>query len=195
MRKRKTKTIAFIDAANIIYGVKKESGFKVDLKKLVDYLKTRFDASRIYYYGGVNTRKVDFKKYQELLKGFGLIPRLKITKFYYQKPKTKRFVCRFCRKRNAIKQRARMRAKANCDVDLTLDVLDNLKDFNHFIFLTGDGDFEQVMVRVKALKKEIYVIASARRTAKVIKKIVAGRFIEIKNLKKIIAKEKGGDTF
>lgn len=187
---RLKKTVAFIDATNIIYGAKRESGFKVDLKKLADYLKTRFNASKILYYGGVNIRKVDFKDYQKILKRFGLIPRVKATKFYYQKPKTKRFICRFCRKINLIKQRPKLRLKANCDVDLTLDVLDDLKKFNRFVFLTGDGDFEPVMLRVKELKKEIYVIASKRRTARVIKKIAAGRFIEIKNLKEIIAKEK-----
>ncbi|MBM3209397.1 NYN domain-containing protein, partial [Candidatus Shapirobacteria bacterium] len=78
--KIKSKSIAFIDAANIIYGAKRESGFKVDLRKLAKYLRSRFQALEIYFYGGVNTKKIDFTKYREMLKGFGLIPRLKETK-------------------------------------------------------------------------------------------------------------------
>lgn len=170
MTLKKSKVIAFIDAANIIYGAKRESGFKVDLKKLVKYLKTRFQASKIYFYGGVNTRKINFDEYKKMLEGFGLIPRLKKTKLYYQKPKYKSFICRFCKRRNTVKQRARIRTKANC-------------------FLSGDGDFAPLMEMVKILKKELYVIASSKKTAKSIKKIAAERFVEIRNLKEIIAKK------
>jgi len=184
------KTIAFIDAANIIYGAKKEAGFKVDLKKMAKYLKTRFNTTVIYFYGGVNTKKISFEKYQKMLTRFGFQPRLKKVKFYRQKPKMRVFTCRFCGKRNKIKQRAEIRAKANCDVDLTVDVLKNLERFDRFIFLTGDGDFEPLIKKAKDLKKEIYIIASSRKTARSIKKLAAGKFIEIKSLKKIIAKEK-----
>lgn len=180
------KTIAFIDAANIIYGAKRESGFKVDLKKLTRYLTTRFGTTKIYFYGGVNTQKIDFEKYRQMLCRFGVIPRLKKTKFYYQKAKTKTFVCRFCQKRNWVRQKPRLRLKANCDVDLAMDVLENLGKYQRFIFLTGDGDFGPVLAKVKANKKEVYVIAAARKTAKSIRKIAAEKFIEIKYLKRFI---------
>jgi len=183
------KTIAFVDAANIIYGAKRESGFKVDLRKLAKYLRSRFQALEIYFYGGVNTKKIDFTKYREMLKGFGLIPRLKETKFYSQKPKIKAFTCQFCRKQNIIKQSTRVRIKANCDVDLTIDVLMNLGRFARFIFLSGDGDFEPLLRMAKTQGKEVYVIASSRKTAKIIRKIAAEKFIEIKSLEGIIAKK------
>lgn len=188
--KKKLKTIVFVDASNIIYGAKRESGFKVDFRKLAKYLKTRFNASKIYFYGGVNTKKIDFNKYEKMLERFGYVPRLKKTKFYYQKPKIKTFTCQFCKKRNRIKQKSRDRSKANCDVDLTIDVLENLDKFDRFIFLSGDGDFAPVMEKIKRLNKDIAVIASSKKTARVVKKIAAEKFIEIKNLKKIIAKKK-----
>jgi len=185
---KKISAIAFIDAANIIYGAKKESGFKVDLKKLAKYLRTRFGVRRVYFYGGVNTKKIDFEKYQKMLEQFGLIPRLKKTKFYSQEPRPKVFTCKFCGKKNILKERKKIRAKANCDVELTIDALKNLRRFKEFIFLTGDGDFAPLLRLVKEAKREICVIASSKKTAREIREIAAERFIEIKNLKKIIAK-------
>ncbi|MCG2691447.1 NYN domain-containing protein [Microgenomates group bacterium] len=185
-----TKTVAFIDAANIIYGAKKTAGFKVDLLKLANYLKTRFKTAKIYFYGGVNTKKIDFEKYYQLLESFGFIPRLKKTKFYYQPGKIKIYICRFCRRKNLIKERGKFRPKANCDVDLSIDVLESLEKFNRFVFLTGDGDFEPLLIKAKKLNKEVYVIASSRKTARNIKKAAAEKFVEIKSLEKIIAKKK-----
>jgi len=75
-----------------------------------------------YKYGNLDLRKLNFI-------------------FKIQDPKTKTFLCRFCKKRNTVKQRRKVRVKANCDVDLAVDVLMNLEKFKRFIFLSGDGDF------------------------------------------------------
>lgn len=180
-------TVAFVDAANIIYGAKRESGFKVDLKKLARYLRTRFGAKRIFFYGGVDTRRIDYGKYEKMLKNFGYIPRLKKTKFYAQKERRRTFICRYCRKRNVVLEKKKKRAKANCDVDLAVDVLDTLVGHSRFIFLTGDGDFEPLMQKVRDSNKDLYVIASSKKTTKIVRKIAAEKFIEIRNLKSIIA--------
>lgn len=55
---------AFIDASNIIYGCK-TTGWKMDFEKLVEYLKTRYEISRIFYYAGLNA---DNKKHGRRLK-------------------------------------------------------------------------------------------------------------------------------
>lgn len=192
---KKLKTIAFIDAANIIYGAKDEAGFKVDLKRLAKYLISRFEVMEIYFYGGVNTKKINYEHYEKKLKKFGFIPRLKETKLYFQKPKILSFICKFCHKENEIQQKPKGRIKANCDVDLTIDVLENMNRFNRFIFLSGDGDFEPLLKKAKNLKREVYIIASARRTARSLRKLAAEKFIEIERLKDFIAIKKGGDTF
>lgn len=184
------KTVAFIDAANIIYSAKRELGFKVDLRKLVHYLKMRFNASKIFYYSGVNVKKIDYDTYDKMLYSFGLIPRLKLTKFYFQQPKTYTVFCKYCKKKNIISSHQKIRFKANCDVDLTLDILDSINVYKQFILLSGDGDFVPLIVRLQKLKKQVLVIASSKKTARAIKSLVADRFIEINNIRMIIEYKK-----
>ena len=47
------KTYAFIDASNLFYGGEKSLGWKIDYKKLIEYLKEKYDVSQTFYFGGV----------------------------------------------------------------------------------------------------------------------------------------------
>ena len=47
------KTFAFIDASNLFYGGEKSLGWKIDYKKLLEYLKEKYGVSRAFYFGGV----------------------------------------------------------------------------------------------------------------------------------------------
>lgn len=49
------KTYAFIDASNLFYGGEKSLGWKIDYKKLINYLKEKYHVSNVYYFGGVET--------------------------------------------------------------------------------------------------------------------------------------------
>ena len=46
-------THAYIDASNLFYGGKKSLGWSIDYEKLIKYLRIQFNASQIYYFGGV----------------------------------------------------------------------------------------------------------------------------------------------
>lgn len=72
------KTHAFIDASNLFYGGEKSLGWKVDYKKLLKYLKEKYNVSSVYYFGGVEIHSfkydylkcdsvslVELKKFQE----------------------------------------------------------------------------------------------------------------------------------
>src|SRR3990167_11300684 len=58
------KTYVFIDASNLFYGGEKSLGWKIDYKKLFAYLKEKYEASRIFYFGGVEIHnfKYDYQK-------------------------------------------------------------------------------------------------------------------------------------
>ena len=47
------KSFAFIDASNLFYGGEKSLGWKIDYKKLLDYLKSKYKIERVLYFGGV----------------------------------------------------------------------------------------------------------------------------------------------
>ena len=47
------KTFAFVDASNLFYGGEKSLGWKIDYKKLFEYLREKYGVSKIFYFGGV----------------------------------------------------------------------------------------------------------------------------------------------
>ena len=149
--KKSPKTYAFIDASNIIYGTR-DSGWKVDFKKLYKYLKERFSCNKIYYFGGLdakNTKQIAFYRLLNRI-GFELITRK--VKVYKQDDG---YIVR----------------KSNCDVDLTFYAMKEIENYDRVIFMSGDGDFDLLLKYFVKLKKEVLVFANSRRTAKEIKEL------------------------
>ena len=54
------KTSSFIDASNLFYGGKKSLGWSIDYKKLLAYLKEKYDVGIAYYFGGVEIHRFPF---------------------------------------------------------------------------------------------------------------------------------------
>src|SRR3990167_1443668 len=46
---------AFVDASNLFYGGKTSLGWKIDYKKLLNYLKEKYAVRKCFYYGGIET--------------------------------------------------------------------------------------------------------------------------------------------
>lgn len=152
------KTYAFVDASNIIYGAKAE-GWLIDQKKLLNYLKNKFGVSKAFFYYGKDSKSVKKEKFLQKLKEFGYTLRVKEIKKYGKK------------------------VKANCDVDLTMDVLLYLNDYQGAIVLSGDGDFLPLIRYITTKKKKVVIIASPSRTAREIRKFAGHRFINFGNLR------------
>lgn len=53
IKKRQKSVYAFIDASNLFYGGEKSLGWSIDYKKLFGYLKDKYKARKIFYYGGI----------------------------------------------------------------------------------------------------------------------------------------------
>lgn len=165
-RKGSTKTYAFIDASNIIYGTRDE-GWKVDFKKLIKYLKERYDCKKIYYFGGVESDNKKQSRFYRKLKSFGYELVLKKVKLYTQLDGS-------------------IVRKANCDVDLTFYAMRDLSKFETMILLSGDGDFEILLSHFVSQKKRVIVIANAKRTAREIKRLKGIQFSDIGALRQTI---------
>ncbi|MBI2622828.1 MAG: NYN domain-containing protein [Candidatus Levybacteria bacterium] len=157
------KTYAFVDASNIIYGTRDE-GWKVDFKKLFKYLEERYNCRKIYYFAGFEKENRKQQSFYKRLKRFGYELILKEVKLYRQFD-------------GAIVR------KANCDVDLTFYAMRDKEKFNRGIFLTGDGDFAILFGYFIKMKKEIIVIANAKRTAKEIKILKGMQFNDFGGLR------------
>ena len=53
--------------------------------------------------------------------------------------------------------------KCNFDVELTIDALDGMGDYDVFVLFSGDGDFVKLVKYLKGKKKKTVVIAPSDR--------------------------------
>ena len=166
MKKRQI-TYAFIDASNIIYGAREEGWF-IDQQKLFQYLKSKFSVSKTFFYYGKDSKSQKKENFLNKLKDFGFILRVKEIKRYGR------------------------RTKANCDVDLTMDML-LLKDkYQQAIVMTGDGDFVPLLQYLRSQKKKIIIISSPKRTAKELRHFAGSNHIDFGGLKFLLEYKKRG---
>ncbi len=197
---KKKVIYAFIDAANLFYGGEKSLGWKIDYKKLLAYLKTKFGVSKAFYYAGVDvgtyksttniinldsvvhnfhkkymkreTTEFERKeiytflkriKFYEKLDSFGYKLRLKPTKVFHNG-------------KQSVK-------KANCDVDLTFDLMRYISQYTGLVILSGDGDFAPVLDYLRRKGKSLNILARSERTAKEIRQLAGGKFMDFTYIK------------
>ena len=207
------KTYVFVDASNLFYGGEKSLGWKIDYRKLLAYLKDKYGASKILYFGGVeiydfrfdylknNTVSIaDLEKYLMLMaKKRGskmneamlllLNRHLGRVRFYL---KLKEFgYDLYLKPVKLYKQEdGTTKRKANCDVDMAFYLMREKDNFDKVVILSGDGDFLPVLKYLKNQGKEIIVLARGPRTAKEIKQFAGGDFRDFIRLEKHIKFEK-----
>ena len=73
--------------------------------------------------------------------------------------------------------------KANCDVDMTLMLLEKKDGYDRAIIMSGDGDFLPVLKRLRSEGKEIIIVSRATRTAKEIRQFAGGDFRDFEYLR------------
>lgn len=207
-RKITTKpTFAFIDASNLFYGGEKSLGWKIDYQKLIHYLKKKYLVKKVFYYGGVETngffysvlserpinlnqllihlqsklkqkgisgaqilllgRHIQRAKFYIKLAEFGYILRLKPVKIYHD-------------------EEGKISKKANCDVDMTFDLMRYLNEYSGVVILSGDGDFAVVLNYFKKIGKQVTVLARGERTAREIRQLVKEDFRDFSRLRNLL---------
>lgn len=150
----------------ISYGIRDE-GWKVDFKKLFKYLKERYKCQKMYYFAGLDKYNKKQQAFYKRLEKFGFELVLKAVKLYRQRyGKTIR--------------------KANCDLDLTFYAMRDKEKYKRAIFLTGDRDFEVLLKYLVKERKEVIVLANAKRTAREIKQVRGIQFNDFGSLKKTL---------
>lgn len=161
----KGKVYVFIDAANILYS-QQTLRWRVDYQKLKDYLAQECDLKGIYFYTG---RVGENHKQNSFIE--------KLTKLGY-KVKAKEI------KRIKISRTA-YEWKDNLDVELTIDVLANLNNFDTLILMSGDSDFAPLLDTVKSHRKRVLVVSTKGHISKEL--LERAKYINLKKLKDKIA--------
>lgn len=203
------KTFAFIDASNLFYGGEKSLGWKIDYRKLLVYLKQKYQISRTFYFGGVEIH--DFK-YDYL--NNGTVPLAELEKYLANLIKTEgkrldeakllllsrhlqriRFYLKLQKfgyelylkpVKTYEQEDGTTKRKANCDVDMAFHLMKEKDNFVKAVILTGDGDFLPVLKYLKESGKEIMILARGARTAREIRQFAGGNFRDFIRLEKFI---------
>jgi len=193
------KTYVFIDASNLFYGGKGSLGWNIDYEKLAEYLKGKYDANKLFYFGGVETYgfcfdylkndHVDLDELYEWVSNYIkekaitlneaellLIGRHLDRIKFYKKLKSFGYNLYLKPVKLYVQEDGTTKRKANCDVDMTFYLMKEMKNFDRVIILSGDGDFLPVLKYLRELNKEIIILARGERTAKEIRQFAGANF-------------------
>lgn len=202
------RTNAYIDAANLFYGGEKSLGWRIDYKKFLSYLRTRYGVQEVFFFAGVDihtfsydylaNESVPLEKLGKYLTGLveesgrtekelSLFTQyLKRVRFYL---KLQEFGYTLVLKPVKIfpGPNGRLTRKANCDVDMAFYILRDYAELDRILFLSGDGDFLPILKYLRRLRKEVMVFARGVRTAKEIRQFAGDQFTDFtKNLRPFI---------
>lgn len=157
----KGRVYIFIDAANILYS-QQTLCWRVDYKKLKEYFQKECDFKEIYFYTGQVGDNYKQNSFIEKLTNLGYIvkakevKRIKISRTAYE-------------------------WKGNLDVELTIDVLANLNNFDTLILMSGDSDFAPLLDTVKSHKKRVIVMSTKGHISREL--LERAKYVNIKKLK------------
>ncbi|GAB4218779.1 MAG: NYN domain-containing protein [Candidatus Microgenomates bacterium] len=189
-------TYCFVDASNLFYGGEKSLGWKIDYQKLLKYLKNKYKISKAYYYAGVelcgfpysvlNDKNIDLKQLLKFLiknknQNEKIIQRVK----FYLKLKSFGYLLNL-KPVKIFKDGNRLVKKANCDVDLTFDLMRYFNKYNNVLILSGDGDFAIVLKYLIKKGKKVTILSRGERTAKEIKQLAGKNFKDFNYLRELI---------
>ncbi len=209
-------TYAYVDASNLFYGGMKSLGWSIDYKKLHTYLKEKYQASQIFYFGGVEIHRFSFdyltnetvpilelKKYLvSLIKEKGkymteakleLLDRhLRRVQFYI---KLEKFGYKLILKpvKTYEGEDGSIHRKANCDVDMAFYLMKERNAFDRVLILSGDGDFLPVLKFLRVHKKEVLILARGPRTAREIKQFAGDKFRDFEYLRELLSRDNDKD--
>ena len=193
------KTYVFIDASSLFYGGKGSLGWNIDYEKLAEYLKGKYDANKLFYFGGVETYgfcfdylKNDHVDLDELYKWVSNYIKEKAITLneaellltgrhldrikFYKKLKSFGYDLYLKPVKLYVQEDGTTKRKANCDVDMTFYLMKEMKNFDRAIVLSGDGDFLPVLKYLRESNKEIIILARGERTAKEIRQFAVANF-------------------
>lgn len=135
---------AFIDSQNLNLSIK-ELGWRLDFKKFKQYLKDKYHVTKAYLFLGFIAENSDlYKSLQDA--GFILIFKPTLT---YKDGHT----------------------KGNCDAELVLQTMIELKNYQKALLVTGDGDFHCLAkYLIQENKLEKLLIPNQRKYSALLKK-------------------------
>ena len=159
----KGKVYVFIDAANIFY-TQKTLGWRISYEKLKQYFENECgnNLGKMFVYTAYDKDRPQQKKFLDMLEINGYIvrtkevKRIRVAKGIYE-------------------------WKGDFDVELSMDVLDCLQEFDTAVLLSGDSDFAAVVKRMKDNNKRVIVMSAKHHISRELIKF-SDKYINFKKL-------------
>jgi len=174
----------FIDYRNYHYYLEKHA-WEIDWERFKTFLDEMYDVVEVYYYDGMPSKAAFFDLHRwASMKDF--IDMKEEKKSYFNSLRQKGFKVR--RKLIGRIYDTRMRRykhKCNFDVELTIDAIDSLDNYEVCVLCSGDGDFIKLIRYLKGKRKRVIVIAGKDRLSSGSEK-AANQVIYLKNIKRDI---------
>jgi uncharacterized LabA/DUF88 family protein len=129
------KIAIFVDVQNIYYTTRQSYGRQFDYRKLMKRIRTEGEIVSATAYA-IDRGDAKQRKFQNALKQMGFTVRLK-----------------------PYIQRSDGSAKGDWDVGIAIDVLEVAKDVDTIVLLSGDGDFDLLLEKIRkdyAISTEVY---------------------------------------
>lgn len=161
----KPKANLYIDGANMFYAQQK-MGWFIDYKKIIDYFKTDYKITKLNFYIGVKADDKKAQKFNKRLRSYGF-----------------KIVAKPLKKINLSNNKYIY--KANFDVEIAVDMLQDSNNYQIAILLSGDSDFDYVIKQLKKHKKQVVVCSSRSALSKELTQ-VANKLILLGNIRKEI---------
>jgi len=180
----KSKASVFIDYRNYHYYLKKHA-WEIDWERFKTFLDEMCDVVEVYYYDGMPSKAMFFDLHRgACMKNFSDMKKEKWN--YFNSLWQKGFKIRSKLIGRIYDTRMRQyKYKCNFDVELTIDAIDNLDDYEVCMLCSGDGDFIKLIRYLKGKEKRVIVIAGEDRLSRGSEK-AANQVIYLKNIKRDI---------
>ncbi len=161
----------FIDGGNFFYMQKKDLGWWIDPRRLLEYIRGKGELIDANYYVGKDAYPESRQdKYLKALThmGYSLI--------------TKDL-------KNVLQDDGTYRQKANLDIEIVLDMFNTIEHYDMAVLVSGDGDFERPIKLLKARGKRYLVIATRMFIARELREAVGMHYEDFQDIRGLVAKE------
>jgi len=188
MEKEQKRALVIIDDSNLYYGCKLQR-WELDYGKFYIWLNDKFYPIDIFFFGGVISRKTFFDRHPtHTLSGFIKSKKdreafLKKLKRIGYRVRTKPVASVYDSTEGVYKR------KCNFDVEITIQAIDRLPEYEELVLCSGDGDFIKLVKYIKGKHKKMTIMAHKDRLNSNLA-IGANRIIFFRDIKSFVEKKK-----
>lgn len=158
----KDRTYVFVDAANVYYS-QRTLKWKFGYQEFVDFLHASLDIRRMYFYSSLTAKNMVQVKFFKKVESMGFVVRSKEVKLIQVESNV-------------------FERKGNLDVELAVDLIKEINNFDSCILVSGDSDFAILVDEMKKLKKRVVVLSTKGHISREL--IERAKYIDIKKFRK-----------